>query len=179
MFRPGVVAAGVGHCPSDLDQVSRIARQMVGRRGMSDRIGPLTVLPAEGQEQPLAGLDGSGPSPATRELVDTETRKIVDECYTQAVYTLQSHRDQLDRLAHTLLDRESLDADEAYAATRVPRTTRPDFTPPAAPPRPPARPDKVPPSLDRRDGQPHDLGKGMARMGLCHQVGRWRHRVPA
>jgi cell division protease FtsH len=113
---------------SDLDQVSRIARQMVGRWGMSERIGPLTVLPPEGQEQPFGGLDGSGPAPATRELIDVEARKIVDECYTEAVRTLQAHRDQLDRLAHRLLDRESLDADEAYAAAGVARDARPDLT---------------------------------------------------
>jgi cell division protease FtsH len=120
---------------SDLDQVSRIARQMVGRWGMSDRIGPLTVLPAEGQEQPFAGLDGRGPSPATGELVDTEARKIVEECYAEAVQTLQSHRDQLDRLAHTLLERESLNEDEAYAAAGVPRTTGADLPSPTAAPR--------------------------------------------
>jgi cell division protease FtsH len=120
---------------SDLDQVSRIARQMVGRWGMSDRIGPLTVLPAEGQEQPFAGLDGRGPSPATGELVDTEARKIVEECYAEAVRTLQSHRDQLDRLAHTLLERESLNEDEAYAAAGVPRTTGADLPSPTAAPR--------------------------------------------
>ena len=112
---------------SDLDQVSRLARQMVGRWGMSDRIGPITVLPAEGQEQPLAGLDGSGPSQATRELVDAEARRIVDECYTEAVSVLRSHRDQLERLAHALLDRESLDSDEAYQAAGVPRSARPDL----------------------------------------------------
>jgi cell division protease FtsH len=120
---------------SDLDQVSRIARQMVGRWGMSDRIGPLTVLPAEGREQPFGGLDGTGPSPATRELVDSEARKIVEECYAEARQTLESHRDQLDRLAHTLLERESLDEDEAYAAAGVPRTTGPDLASPAVTPR--------------------------------------------
>src|SRR5262245_20487833 len=118
---------------SDLDQVSRIARQMVGRWGMSDRIGPLTVLPAEGREQPFGGLDGSGPSPATRELVDSEARKIVEECYAEARQTLESHRDQLDRLAHTLLEHESLDEDAAYAAAGVSRTSRPDLTSAAAP----------------------------------------------
>ncbi len=112
---------------SDLDQVSKIARQMVGRWGMSERIGPLTVLPREDQNQPYGSLDGSGPSPATRELVDAEARKIVDECYAKTLETLRSHRDQLDRLAHTLLDRESLDADEAYAAAGVPRATRPEL----------------------------------------------------
>ena len=112
---------------SDLDQVSRLARQMVGRWGMSERIGPITVLPAEGQDQPLAGLDGSGPSQATRELIDFEARRIVDECYSQAVAVLRSHRSQLDQLANALLERESLDTDEAYAAAGVPRTARPDL----------------------------------------------------
>ena len=51
---------------SDLDQVSRIARQMVGRWGMSPKIGPIAVLPAEGTEQPFLG-DSNGPSQATRE----------------------------------------------------------------------------------------------------------------
>jgi cell division protease FtsH len=111
---------------SDLDQVSRIARQMVARWGMSQLVGPITVLPPEGQEQPF-GLDGNGPSPATRELIDVEIRRIVDECYLQAMQTLQEHRDQLDRLAHNLLDRESLDADEAYAVAGVPRSARPDL----------------------------------------------------
>ena len=63
---------------SDLDQVSSIARQMVGRWGMSDAVGPLTVLPPPGQESPL-GLDGV--APATKELVDREVRRIVDECH--------------------------------------------------------------------------------------------------
>ncbi len=112
---------------SDLDQVSRLARQMVGRWGMSERIGPLTVLPPEGQEQPFAGLDGTGPSQATRELIDAEARRIVDECYGQAVELLRSHRDQLGRLAHALLERESLDTDQAYAAAGVPRSARPDL----------------------------------------------------
>ncbi|MEN3361133.1 MAG: cell division protease FtsH [Mycobacteriales bacterium] len=111
---------------SDLDQVSRLARQMVGRWGMSERIGPLTVLPPDGQEQPF-GLDGNGPSPATRELVDSEIRKIVDECYAVALQTLRDHRDQLERLAHRLLDHESLDADEAYTIAGIPRTARPDL----------------------------------------------------
>jgi cell division protease FtsH len=92
-------------------------------------------LPAEGQEQPFAGLDGRGPSPATGELVDTEARKIVEECYAEAMQTLQSHRDQLDRLAHTLLERESLNEDEAYAAAGVPRTTGADLPSPTAAPR--------------------------------------------
>jgi cell division protease FtsH len=103
---------------SDLEQVASIARQMVGRWGMSDAIGPVTVLPPAGQASPLLS-DGSGPSQSTRELVDKEVRRIVDECYAQAVATLQQHRSQLDRLARRLLERETLDEADAYAAAGI------------------------------------------------------------
>src|SRR5215470_8243233 len=98
------------------------SRQMVGRWGMSAAIGPVSVLPPPGQESPY-GLDGV--APATRELVDTETRKIIEECYGQAVATLRGSRDRLDRLAHTLLERETLDEDDAYAAAGIDRKTAP------------------------------------------------------
>ena len=103
---------------NDLDQVSNIARQMVGRWGMSEAVGPVTVLPPAGQESPL-GLDGV--APATRELVDREVRRIVEQCYGEAVATLTEHRDRLDALARTLLDRETLDEDGAYAAAGIDR----------------------------------------------------------
>jgi cell division protease FtsH len=107
---------------SDLDQVSNIARQMVGRWGMSDTIGPVTVIPPPGQESPF-GIDGV--APATKELVDREVRRIVEECYDEAVASLHGHRDQLDRLAHALLEHETLDEGEAYAAAGVTRDTAP------------------------------------------------------
>ncbi len=111
---------------SDLDQVGRIARQMVGRWGMSQLIGPIAVLPAEGQQQPFLS-DGSGPSPATRELVDSEARRIVDECYDRARQLLRENRDKLDRLAAALLEHETLDSEAAYAAAGVSRDARPDL----------------------------------------------------
>jgi cell division protease FtsH len=107
---------------SDLDQVTTIARQMVGRWGMSDAIGPRTVLPPPGQESPL-GLDGV--APATRELIDSEIRRIVDECYAEAVEVLRDNRDRLDRLAHRLLETETLDEDDAYAAAGLSRDAAP------------------------------------------------------
>ena len=97
---------------NDMEHASQIARQMVGRWGMSPAIGPVSVLPASGQESPY----GDGVAPATRELVDTETRRIIEECYEQALTTLRDSRDRLDRLARTLLERETLEEDEAYAA---------------------------------------------------------------
>jgi cell division protease FtsH len=107
---------------SDLDQVSSIARQMVGRWGMSPAVGPVTVLPPPGQESPL-GLDGV--APATKELIDREVRRIVDECYDEAVASLVANRSRLDRLASALLRTETLGEDEAYAAAGVDRDQAP------------------------------------------------------
>nr|WP_281371747.1 ATP-dependent zinc metalloprotease FtsH [Petropleomorpha daqingensis] len=107
---------------SDLEQATAIARQMVGRWGMSATIGPVSVLPPSGQEQPFGG---DGVAPATKQLVDEEVRRLIDDCYGTAVATLQSNRDRLDRLAHALLERETLDEDEAYAAAGVARETAP------------------------------------------------------
>jgi cell division protease FtsH len=130
---------------SDLDQVSRIARQMVGRWGMSPRVGPIAVLPAEGSDQPFFG-DSNGPSQATRELIDEEVRRIVDECYERAVEVLRDNRDRLERLAEALLRHETLNAEAAYAAAGVPRTARPDFRPDQ-----PETAAQVPALRDRRD----------------------------
>jgi cell division protease FtsH len=127
---------------SDLDQVTAIARQMVGRWGMSEAIGPISVLPPPGQESPF-GLDGV--APATKELLDREVRRIVDECYEEAVNTLRTHREKLDRLAHTLIERETLDEDDAYAAAGISRETAPG----AAKRRAPRRCRGCPPSRRR------------------------------
>jgi cell division protease FtsH len=116
---------------SDMDNASNIARQMVGRWGMSPAVGPVTVLPPPGQENPY-GLDGV--APATRELVDTETRRIIEECYAQALQTLRGNRDRLDRLAHALLQKETLGEDEAYAAAGVNRNTAPAAASPGTTP---------------------------------------------
>ena len=80
------------------------------------------MLPAPGQESPL-GLDGV--APGTRQLVDGEVRRIVEECYRETVATLTEHRQQLDGLAATLLERETLDEDDAYAAAGVNREDAP------------------------------------------------------
>ncbi|MGO9148371.1 MAG: ATP-dependent zinc metalloprotease FtsH [Acidimicrobiales bacterium] len=107
---------------NDLEHASNIARQMAGRWGMSPAIGPVSVLPSPGQESPF-GFDGV--APATKDRVDAEARRIIEECYEQAVTTLQSSRDRLDRLARTLLDRETLDEGEAYTAAGITRETVP------------------------------------------------------
>jgi cell division protease FtsH len=102
---------------SDLEQITNIARQMVGRWGMSEAVGLVSVLPRPGNEQALfPGVDAGAPSESTRELVDAEVRRIVDECYTRALGLLRENRERLDSLGKALLEHETLDERDAYAA---------------------------------------------------------------
>ena len=102
---------------SDIQQLTAIARQMVGRWGMSDAVGPLAVLPAEGQGPLLPGA--SEVSPRTQELVDDEVQRIVADAYKEVIDLLTERRTQLDGLAAALLEHETLDEDDAYAAAGV------------------------------------------------------------
>ncbi|MFF3723960.1 ATP-dependent zinc metalloprotease FtsH [Streptomyces erythrochromogenes] len=101
---------------NDLEQVTNIVRGMVGRWGMSERIGRLTAVPADGQSP-----YGLSAAPATLDAVDHEMRRIVDECYVEACRLLREHRPQLDDLAQALLANETLDEPAAYAAAGIPR----------------------------------------------------------
>jgi cell division protease FtsH len=104
---------------SDLEQVTRLARRMVGRWGMSEKLGPVSVLPGP-QDEPLLfpGSDGAV-SEQTRQLIDAEVRRIVDECYDVAIAELARNRDKLEALAKALLERETLDEAEAYRVAGV------------------------------------------------------------
>ena len=105
---------------SDLEQATRIARQMVGRWGMSSAVGPVSVLPGP-NDQPALGYDGNDPAPATRELVDAEVRRLLEEGNERARQTLAANRHRLDNLVEALLRVETLDADEAYRVAGIPR----------------------------------------------------------
>src|SRR5262245_37599068 len=102
---------------SDLDQLTGLARQMVGRWGMSDAIGPLALLPRDGSRGPFAG--GPELSPETQKLIDDEMRRVVFEAHAQVIELLRDNRDRLDNLAEALLEHETLDEDDAYAAAGV------------------------------------------------------------
>jgi cell division protease FtsH len=114
---------------SDLEQVTRIARMMVGRWGMSEKIGMVSVLPGP-QDEPLLfpGQGPGGPSEETRQLIDSEVRRIVEECYAEAVETITTERAKLESLTKALLDRETLDEADAYAAAGVSRGLDPAAT---------------------------------------------------
>jgi cell division protease FtsH len=105
---------------SDIQQLTEIARQMVGRWGMSPAIGPIAVIPRDGSGPLLPGA--SEVSSSTQQRVDDEIRRIVDESHQQVVALLKQNRGKLDSLATALLEHETLDEEDAYAAAGVPRT---------------------------------------------------------
>jgi len=108
---------------SDIQQLTEIARQMVGRWGMSSAIGPVAVIPRDGSGPLLPGV--AEVSPHTQQLVDDEVRRIIDEFHQEVVSLLEQNRPQLDSLASALLEHETLDEEDAYAAAGVPRTAKP------------------------------------------------------
>jgi cell division protease FtsH len=94
---------------SDIDQVTRIVRQMVGRWGMSSAIGMVAVLPRDG-----ANPWGDPTSPRTLELVDEEVRRTIELAYDEVVALFTAERSRLDALAEALLEQETLDQVDAY-----------------------------------------------------------------
>jgi cell division protease FtsH len=95
---------------NDIQQLTAVVRQMVGRWGMNPRVGMVAILPG----------DGASPSqwvsPQTLELLDEEVRHTVDAAWAEVVALLQEERRRLDLLADALLERETLDQDDAYEA---------------------------------------------------------------
>jgi cell division protease FtsH len=116
---------------SDIQQLTKIARGMVARWGMSDAVGPLAL--GDGREDGGELLPGGSPvSPATQQTVDEEARRIVETAEREVIGLLERERPRLDALAHTLLERETLDQPEAYRVARVTAENGNGTRPPAA-----------------------------------------------
>ncbi len=131
----------------DLDRVTKLARAMVTQYGMSRRLGPmvfgrkddLIFLGREIAEQRNYGED-------VAEEIDREVRRIVDEAYQKASDVLERHRDKLDLLARTLIQRETLSQDEFVALIT-------DEATPGAPPRQGVTPSSSGSALTPRGGE--------------------------
>jgi cell division protease FtsH len=99
---------------SDLQQVTAIAHEMVVRWGMSPKIGPLAFR----DEGSGDGLGLARPySEATARDVDTEVKRIADECFAEAMRLLTEHRAQLEALTQALLKEDSLGEEQILAVT--------------------------------------------------------------
>ncbi|MEH1965686.1 ATP-dependent zinc metalloprotease FtsH3 [Nostoc sp.] len=98
---------------NDLQQVARVARQMITRFGMSDRLGPVALGRQQGNM--FLGRDIMSErdfSEETAAAIDEEVRKLVDIAYTRAKEVLVGNRHILDQLAQMLVDKETVDAEE-------------------------------------------------------------------
>jgi cell division protease FtsH len=120
---------------NDIEQATQLARDMVTRWGMSDKLGMVQLAPRENPY--LAGPDGFGGrspiSETTASEVDAEVLRIIRESHDEAKRLLETNRGALDQLAEALLSRETLDEREILDVTGL--------TPPPAPSGRPLRSD--------------------------------------
>jgi cell division protease FtsH len=107
---------------SDIEQATEIARRMVTRWGMSERLGLVQLAPRENPY--LNGVNGYGGtrpfSDETAKAIDSEVRKIIGDSYEEAKRLLREHRKQLDALVEALLARETLNEQEILEVTGLP-----------------------------------------------------------
>jgi cell division protease FtsH len=108
---------------SDIEQATSLARNMVTRWGMSDKLGMVQLAPRENPYlRAMPGYAGEKPySEETARLVDAEVQRIIHGCHQEALQLLQEHREQLDALVRALLARETLGEDDILEVTGLPR----------------------------------------------------------
>ena len=101
---------------NDIERASKIAREMVTKYGMSDRIG--SIMFGSGQEEVFLGRDfaqSKNYSEETAGIIDEETKKIIDTAYNRAVQILSDNIDKLHAVAKVLLEKEKIDSEEFEA----------------------------------------------------------------
>jgi cell division protease FtsH len=108
---------------NDIEQATSLARRMVTRWGMSDRLGLVQLAPRENPYLNVPGGLGNTNqvSERTAEAVDAEVLKIINESYAEAKRLLTVYRKQLDALAEALVARETLNEPEILQVTGLPR----------------------------------------------------------
>ncbi|GAB4547239.1 MAG: ATP-dependent zinc metalloprotease FtsH [Anaerolineae bacterium] len=149
VFGEITTGAGGGN-GSDLATVTRYARAMVTRFGMSDRLG--TMMFGKSEEMIFLGREIAEQrdySEAVAQIIDEEVKKIVDEAYERALETITEHRDKLDAVAMRLMEVETIDAEEfvqMMGDSPLPRRKRPQMLPKGTT-QPAQRDDSVPPMI--------------------------------
>ncbi|HEX7045354.1 MAG TPA: ATP-dependent zinc metalloprotease FtsH [Burkholderiales bacterium] len=107
---------------NDIEQATNLARLMVTRWGMSDRVGLVQLAPRDNPF--LGGIGGFGQnrpfSEATARLIDEEVQRIIGESYEQAKSLLTRHRKAMDALVQALLEHETLDEKQILEVTGLP-----------------------------------------------------------
>ncbi len=100
---------------NDIERATRLARNMVTKWGLSEKLGPLKYDEDDGEV--FLGMSAgskhtSGVSAETARLIDEEVRRIIDDCYTRAKRILEENRDKLDNMAEALVEYETLNTDQ-------------------------------------------------------------------
>ena len=98
---------------NDIERASKIARDMVTKYGMSEKLG--TIMFGSGQEEVFLGRDFTQTknfSEETAGIIDEEVKKIIDKAYQTAKYILREHAEKLNIVAGILLEKEKIDGDE-------------------------------------------------------------------
>jgi cell division protease FtsH len=98
---------------SDIQQATKIARQMVLTWGMSEQLGLISYGPDEGLKDIMFVMPGDKEySEKTAETIDGEVKKITKQAYEEAKELIEANKDKLERIAKALLKYETLDADD-------------------------------------------------------------------
>jgi cell division protease FtsH len=143
IFGPNKVTTGAA---SDIDQATNVARRMVTQFGMSERIGMMAV--GDREQEIFLGREFAQRrevSERTAEMVDEEVKRLIDEAYARARVLLEENRELLDRIALTLLERETIDGEDLkLLVAGQPLPPRPLSPPPAAPTPTPVKPGAQP-----------------------------------
>jgi cell division protease FtsH len=107
---------------NDIEQATALARRMVTRWGMSERLGTVQLAPRENPylSAPNGYASAKPFSEATAEAIDAEVLKIIGESHDEAKRLLSAHRKQLDALVDALLSRETLNEQEILEVTGLP-----------------------------------------------------------
>ncbi|AYN18024.1 ATP-dependent zinc metalloprotease FtsH [Pseudomonas monteilii] len=113
---------------NDIMRASQIARNMVTKWGLSEKLGPLMYAEEEGEVflGRSAGSQHASVSGETAKLIDSEVRSIIDQCYATAKQLLVDNRDKLEAMTEALMKYETIDADQIddIMAGRTPREPR-------------------------------------------------------
>jgi cell division protease FtsH len=99
---------------NDIEQATRLARNMVTKWGLSEKLGPLKY--DEDDAEVFLGMSAGTKTKAisadTTRLIDEEVRRIIDQCYNQAEHILKTNEDKLHLMADALMEFETLNADQ-------------------------------------------------------------------
>jgi cell division protease FtsH len=129
---------------NDFEKASNMARKMVTQYGMSDSLGPIQY--GRGNHQVFLGRDFGEERNYSEEVaskIDAEVRAIIDACYADARSILEKNWDKVERMANSLLEHETVDAEEVLAIL-----ADEPYVPKIQPPAPPAAP-SAPVSTER------------------------------